>query len=417
MSKIDKLLDKFNKAKNAINSLKGIASKIQSINYTSAIDELGDVKEEAYNLLNQRRRNLENSLAKGGISNVHAKKSGAQLIPQVVYPYKDQLANYIVFDVRPRGGKENSPLNKDHDVFKSRSIAMYVPDTLISQANVRYREQSVGDFARAIMDVVNQSSMGDAMNQTGEQMNTVLTGMAFKGLQGVSSGLVGLSKGVAINPQMEQMLDGIPFRSWDFTFDFYPKSEDEAERVREIIYTFRSSMLPNTGSMKIEGADLMPLAFQEDGQIGMNENFSFGELVLDDDLDTQQNAFNYPNIFDIYFAGPLANNIDGFLPAICTNAQVDYTGGQKFSTHYDGMPNHIQLTLNFLEIRIMSLQNYDMIKAPRHKVGLKSEQFDAEAQKQALRDNPFGAILDSPLNKREDMLKKAGVDDSSIEGN
>ena len=224
---------------------------------------------------------------------------------------------------------------------------MYVPDTLISQANVRYREQSVGDFARAIMDVVNQSSVGDAMNQTGEQMNTVLTGMAFKGLQGVSSGLVGLSKGVAINPQMEQMLDGIPFRSWDFTFDFYPKSEDEAERVREIIYTFRSSMLPNTGSMKIEGADLNPLAFQEDGQIGLNENFSFGELVLDDDLDTQQNAFNYPNIFDIYFAGPLANNIDGFLPAICTNAQVDYTGGQKFSTHYDGMPKHIQLTLKF----------------------------------------------------------------------
>ena len=96
MSKIDKLLDKFNKAKNAINSLKGIASKIQSINYTSAIDELGDVKEEAYNILNQRRKNLENSLSKGGISNVHAKKSGAQLIPQVVYPYKDQLANYIV---------------------------------------------------------------------------------------------------------------------------------------------------------------------------------------------------------------------------------------------------------------------------------------------------------------------------------
>ena len=73
--------------------------------------------------------------------------------------------------------------------------------------------------------------------------------------------------------------------------------------------------------------------------------------------------FLYPNIFDIQFIGPLAGNIDGFLPAVCTNAQVDYSGGQKFSTHSDGMPTKIQLTLNFLEIQIMSLNNYDSIRA------------------------------------------------------
>ena len=104
---------------------------------------------------------------------------------------------------------------------------------------------------------------------------------------------------------------------------------------------------------------------------------------------TQQNAFNYPNIFDIYFAGPLANNIDGFLPAICTNAQVDYTGGQKFSTHYDGMPNHIQLTLNFLEIRIMSLQNYEMIKAPRYSGDKRTAEFSSEEQKTNLINDPY----------------------------
>ena len=49
------------------------------------------------------------------------------------------------------------------------------------------------------------------------------------------------------------------------------------------------------------------------------------------------------------------------MPAVCTNAQVDYTGGQKFSTFADGQPVHIQLTLNFLEIKTLTLGNYQAI--------------------------------------------------------
>ena len=81
----------------------------------------------------------------------------------------------------------------------------------------------------------------------------------------------------------------------------------------------------------------------------------------DDSGKVNNNAsyLNYPNIFNIKFEGPLATKIDGFLPAVCANAQVDYTGGQKFSTFYDGQPSHIQLTLNFLEIQTMTLGNYE----------------------------------------------------------
>ena len=80
-------------------------------------------------------------------------------------------------------------------------------------------------------------------------------------------------------------------------------------------------------------------------------------------IQTNASYFNYPNVFQIYFSGPIADKVDGFLPAVCTNAQVDYTGGQKFSTFEDGMPVHVQLTLNFLEIKAMSLGNYQKISA------------------------------------------------------
>ena len=62
MAFIDKLLNKFNKVKQAVNSLKGIQSKIQAINYTTAIDALGEEKKAAEDLLNARRVSLEKSI-------------------------------------------------------------------------------------------------------------------------------------------------------------------------------------------------------------------------------------------------------------------------------------------------------------------------------------------------------------------
>ncbi len=386
MAYIDKLLDKFNKAKSAINSLKGIQSKIQSINYTSAIDELGKHSKEAQNQLERRGARLSSALTQKEQAQSFVGKIPAEKEQQIIYPYHDALANYILFNIRPRnnqgiGGEKMDGSNtvrpdgsSNHPVFKERSIALYVPDTLISQANVQYRQEGMKSMAKAIADVFESGA-----ENMGTNANTVLTEMAFKGLQGLTGGLAGLKAGIAANPKNEQILDGIPFRSWDFTFDFYPKSEKEALEIRRIIYAFRSSMLPDTGSLQFNrnvniehnsGTEVdadgnnpgLNLVIRDGnkkrkGDPGFNESlFAIGEKGI-------QNMFLYPNIFDIQFIGPLADNIDGFLPAVCTNAQVDYSGGQKFSTYHDGMPAKVQLTLNFLEIKIMTLNNYDAIAA------------------------------------------------------
>ena len=50
MAKIDKIIQKFNKAKNAIKTIKGISSKIEAIGYQSAIDELGEARKSAETL-------------------------------------------------------------------------------------------------------------------------------------------------------------------------------------------------------------------------------------------------------------------------------------------------------------------------------------------------------------------------------
>ena len=356
MAYIDKLLNKFNKAKQKINSLKGIQAKIQSINYTTAIDALGESKAEAEKLLESRRNTLQEGLGARKIGQSYAKKPPKVRGNDLVYPYYDQLENYIVFLSRPRRQRGSVAT----EVHKERQVALYVPDTLISQSTVTYTADGVSDIARALDQVMEGFKKGfeDGFAAIGEQANKNMTKFIQTAQNKITGGFSNLKAGRAKNPLQEQQLTGVPFRSWDFTFDFWPKSKEEAAKVNEIIYVFRSSMLPDAYSEAL-AVDFTPLDI-----IGGEDDDKFME-IKDKVKDVEVNAsyFNYPNIFEIYFEGPLGNKIDGFLPAVCANAQVDYTGGQKFSTFSDGQPVHIQLTLNFLEIKTMTLGNYEAIRA------------------------------------------------------
>ena len=376
MAKIDKLIGKFNKVKSKINSIKGIAAKIEAINYKNVVDTLGESAAEAEKLLKDRQAALGKSLANSqGRAKKRVKHSRMTPGNQYVYPYHDPLANYIVFDILPRIQRKNTT-NVDYDtmmdakgdkasqnfmlgtdgkvkqessVYQRNTISLYVPDALISQATTQYRPEGISAFNRAIAQIIESAGSGGAdFFETGmEQGKKLLNKVLNEALNKMSGGLLNLRAGRASNPQQEQMLDGIPMRSWDFTFDFWPKSEEEAFQVRAIVETFRQSMLPDTYSDEAITSAM------------------FGEGAGKEGNETSINAsyFNYPNIFQIYYYGPMASKVDGFLPAVCTNAQVDYTGGQKFTTYHDGMPVHMQLTLNFLEIKTMSLGNYNAIKS------------------------------------------------------
>tara|TARA_B100000927_G_C16466824_1_gene470051 strand:- start:1630 stop:2796 length:1167 start_codon:yes stop_codon:yes gene_type:complete len=354
---ISRIIKKFEKVKKAVNSIKGIQSKIQSINYTTALDSLGESQEAAEAILSTRRDNLQGALgAHKRVGMAYSKKSpviegeeGA-----LIYPKYDKLANYIFFVSRPRAQKANAKTSTGdlHPVFKRRRCALYIPDTLLSQSQVGYNQQGIGFVAKALEQIRESIMQGDGLNIGKEKANQLATQGFQAVLSQLTSGQTNIKQNRAINPGLEQLLDNVPFRSWDFTFDFWPKSQDEAQTVNEIIYFFRSSMLPDfyTDRLSMKGEKLREGVEVESIQEGENQ--------------LNANFMNYPNVFNISFKGPIGNKIDGFLPAVCTNAQVDYAGGQKFSTFADGQPVHIQLTLNFLEIQTMSLGNYDNIVIP-----------------------------------------------------
>tara|TARA_X000000368_G_C23050592_1_gene721225 strand:+ start:71 stop:1216 length:1146 start_codon:yes stop_codon:yes gene_type:complete len=351
MAKIDKLLDKFNKVKSAINSFKGIQAKINAINYKSAIDELDEKSTAAKELLEARRSSLATELGAGAIGASYSKKTPVVEGAQLVYPEYDRLENYLMFESRPRlWANKNTP--KDHPVYQERSVALYIPDALISQAAVTYQADTIDGLSRALDEVISAIGQDDFFNTSGEQLNKITTKMIRKTQSKLTGGLSNLKYGYAVNPLQEQILNGVPLRSWDFTFDFWPKSRSEANTVNEIIYFFRSSMLPDAYSDIINLKNL----------VGMEQGAIIEQQMKEDNINASW--FNYPNVFDISFVGPLGDKIDGFLPAFCATAQVDYTGGQKFATFDDGQPVKIQMTLNFLEIKAMTLGNYERYVSP-----------------------------------------------------
>ncbi|SVB74585.1 uncharacterized protein METZ01_LOCUS227439, partial [marine metagenome] len=131
MAFIDKLLNKFNKVKQAVNSLKGIQSKIQAINYTTAIDALGEEKDAAQDLLEARRNSLKASIGSKKTAETYAKQPPPVKGMEAIYPTFDELANYIVFKSRARRQRGA----KTHPVHTNRQVALYVPDALISQSS------------------------------------------------------------------------------------------------------------------------------------------------------------------------------------------------------------------------------------------------------------------------------------------
>lgn len=345
MAYIDKLLNKFNKIQNSINSLKGISAKIQSLNYNTEIDKLGDLKAKAIKDLTDRNEALREINSKSGNLNKdgYLKKLPTTSRPELVYPFHDNLANYLVFDIRDR--KVGNDLPAD-------TIALYIPDELISSATVSFGQAEISPIAKAITGVLDAFGDGTSAGDAAVDGTKAVVGSISNKIKNfLTGGISNVKAGIAINPQKEATLQPLEFRTFSFNYEFNPRSEEEATQVRKIIHTFRMAMLPD--GLTVEDFD----------SDGATEGMDTSNL---DGRERNELFFSFPNVFDVYFDGPVGTKIDGFLPAVCTSAEVNYSGGQKFATHYDGQPVKISLALSFQEIRVMTRRNYKEISSFLH---------------------------------------------------
>lgn len=219
------------------------------------------------------------------------------------------------------------------------AIALHVPNQLNIHYSTVYQQDDLGvigtaaALAAANPEIANKLShlsltgITDdlkAMFKAGGSARAGVAAATVKNSQGLS-----FFSGLAGNPRLEQLFKGVNFRQFSFEYQFYARNQQEANNILNIIYLFKYHMHPE---------------FKDPS------NF----------------LFLYPSEFDIqYYIGEGENKkLHSHTSCILTDMSINYTPNGSFQTHEDGMPNQINVALQFTELSILTKEKIELLEKP-----------------------------------------------------
>lgn len=211
----------------------------------------------------------------------------------------------------------------------SSAIALYIPNSLIQGTTVSWDEEDMSSVAGEMLDAATKGATQDNPNTPEADTKGFWSTVGDTAKAGAESAsakvLANMKKTQRIarvtpgNSKKELLFSAVNFRSFDFNYQFTPKSESEAENVMNIIRMFKHHMLPEFA----------------------NETKSI---------------YIYPSEFNVkYYKGDTENQyIEKQMTAVLEGVNVDYTPNGQFNTFANGMPQQINLSLRFKELSMPS---------------------------------------------------------------
>lgn len=165
-----------------------------------------------------------------------------------------------------------------------------------------------GDFSGALSNLKSATGVGKSTLINAALSNT-----------GQPGNYVSALTGMAANPKKEQLFKGVDYRTFSFTYQFFPRSEQEAQNIRNIIKEFKYHMHPE-----------------------FKDAYNF--------------IYLYPSEFDIYYYqnGKENLNLHRHTSCVLTDMTVNYSPQGTFTAFDDGMPTQINVTLTFRELALLT---------------------------------------------------------------
>ena len=168
------------------------------------------------------------------------------------------IAGPNIQKITDRGNTTNASilLQQLPTVQLKKSIALYMPPNVQVNYEIKYAEQEIGALALAGSAAIDafRNREGDtktklraAFAAAGVAGQEGLTNFLNEALDTIAKGAEALSqikKGSVITPRMEMMFEGVGRRSFSYTFNFTPKSKQEALIVEDIIKHFKFYAMP-----------------------------------------------------------------------------------------------------------------------------------------------------------------------------
>jgi len=208
------------------------------------------------------------------------------------------------------------------------AIALHVPTDLGIRYSANWSETDMaGMIAAATISESISNAAGELVKSNISQSATDIGNAGGAGInyfvgrglqtQGIGE-FVGKVSGTAANPKKEQLFRNVDFRTFSFSYQFFPRSKEEAQKVQAIIKTFKLHMHPEF-------------------------------------KDASNFLYTYPSEFDIYYYqnGQENMNIHRHTSCVLTDMSVSYTPMGILSTFEDGMPTQINVQLQFKELALL----------------------------------------------------------------
>ena len=212
-------------------------------------------------------------------------------------------------------------LKKEYKTQKT-AIALYMPGDLAVKYGAAWEETSFDSTMQAI-------GVGTAVVEAAMQKSTAPlkgAGSAITAAALATPGMgqvAGKSSGTAANPKKEQLFKNVDYRTFTFSYQFFPRSADEAQSVLNIIRQFKLHMHPE---------------FRDPGT-----NF----------------LYIYPSEFDItyYTNGHENTALHKHTSCVLTDLSISYAPQGTFTAFNTGVPTQINVQMTFKELAIITKED------------------------------------------------------------
>lgn len=183
----------------------------------------------------------------------------------------------------------------------------------VSQATEAYKN-SDADAASQVAGILGPAAVAGAAATIGGSVAGLL---ALGGTAGDVGAAIQVSEGVALNPHLATVFEGVGFRSHQFQYKFIARNEQESDTLRRMINTFQYHMHPS---------------------------YIPGGL-----------AFNYPEEFEIEFASTVRPYLYDIGTCVLKDFTVNYNGeGTPLFFDTSGAPVSIEINMSFQETFIVT---------------------------------------------------------------
>lgn len=219
-------------------------------------------------------------------------------------------------------GSQTSTFSKQMKRLQT-AIALHTPNQLTAHYSANWDTVDTNIFQLAmkggetLVNAVKDGYNKQNVSPEYQDAKTIGAAVSLNTIPGKDS--ISAITGLAPNPKKEQVFRGVDFRTWNFEYQFYPRSKEEYQNVQNIIYMFKLHMHPEY-------------------------------------KDANNFLYLYPSEFDIvHYNGVDENfNLPRHSSCVLTEMTVNYAPQSQFTSFEGGAPTQINISLTFKELVQMS---------------------------------------------------------------